>query len=95
MAHNPWDVDSIEAFTFLKCPQCIFDTKEEENFLEHAFETHPMSRVFFDKILRKNDETGEDDLDSDYCYEAKKVEILETIKNCDNFKSEHLELPRG
>ena len=55
MADNPWNVDSIEAFSFLKCPECIFDTKEEESFLEHAFEDHPLSSVFFDKILLKSE----------------------------------------
>ena len=49
MADNPWNVDSIEAFTFLKCPECLFDTKEENSFLEHAFENHPMSSVFLAK----------------------------------------------
>ena len=56
MAYNPWDVDSIEAFTFLKCPECIFDTREENNFLEHAFENHPLSSVFFGKRLKEEAE---------------------------------------
>ena len=53
MTDNPWDVDSIEAFSFLKCPECIFDTKEEENFRDHAFENHPLSFVFFGKKLKE------------------------------------------
>ena len=29
---NPWQVESIEAFVCLKCPECEFDTKEENSF---------------------------------------------------------------
>ena len=25
--NNPWQVDSLQAFVWLKCPECIFDTK--------------------------------------------------------------------
>ena len=46
---NPWKVSSIQAFTFLKCPECNFDTKEEDNFQCHAIENHPLSFVFFGK----------------------------------------------
>ena len=44
---NPWQVDSIQAFYFLKCPECAFDTKEENYFHEHALQNHPLSIVFF------------------------------------------------
>ena len=30
--HNPWQVDSVQEFWVLKCPECIFDTKDEEYF---------------------------------------------------------------
>ena len=46
---NPWEVQSIEDFLFLKCPECIFDTKEENIFQGHALEKHPLSFVFFGK----------------------------------------------
>ena len=46
---NPWKVSSIQAFTFLKCPECNFDTKVEDNFQCHAIENHPLSFVFFGK----------------------------------------------
>ena len=49
MAQNPWAVDSIKAFYFLKCPECDFDTKEENSFENHATENHPQSFVLFDK----------------------------------------------
>ena len=53
MAHNPWAVESIQAFYFLKCPECHFDTKEENTFENHATENHPLSYIFFDKKLFK------------------------------------------
>ena len=53
--NNPWLVESIEAFSFLKCPECKFDTKKENFFQVHATENHPLSFVFFGKILNEND----------------------------------------
>ena len=52
---NPWRVDSIQAFTFLKCPECIFDTQGEDTFQSHAVKNHPLSVVFFgkDKIFKE------------------------------------------
>ena len=56
MTDNPWDVDSIQAFLFFKCPECIFDTKESYKFQEHAVENHPLSFVLFGK--QQFDEEG-------------------------------------
>ena len=36
MAGNPWHVESILAFYCLKCPECEFNSKEENNFVHHA-----------------------------------------------------------
>ena len=49
MAQNPWTVESIQAFYFLKCPECDFDTKEDSLFENHATENHPLSFALFDK----------------------------------------------
>ena len=49
MAQNPWAVDSIKAFYFLKCPECDFDTKEENSFEIHATKNHTLSFVLFGK----------------------------------------------
>ena len=48
MSENPWRVESIHAFYLIKCPECQFDTKEEELFENHAMKNHPLSYVFFD-----------------------------------------------
>ena len=49
MNNNPWLVESIQDFYFLKCPECDFDSKEENSFQNHAVENHPLSFVFFIK----------------------------------------------
>jgi len=53
MVNNPWEVESLQAFQFLKCPECTFDTKEENFFQMHAVNHHPLSIVFFDETCKK------------------------------------------
>ena len=50
MEINPWKVDSLEAFTCLKCPECAFFSKEESNFRNHATENHQLSSEFFEQL---------------------------------------------
>ena len=50
---NPWQVDSVQEFLFLKCPECKFDTKLKHDFQDHAIENHPLSYVLFDKEIKK------------------------------------------
>ena len=47
MDTNPWQVDSIEAFSCLKCPECFFYSRDENYFRNHAMANHPCSVVFF------------------------------------------------
>ena len=47
MIDNPWLVESIQDFYFLKCPECSFDTQQEIIFQQHSIENHPLSYVFF------------------------------------------------
>ena len=48
-AENPWQVESIEAFYFLKCPECLFFVQEDSKFHNHAIKNHPLSIVLFGK----------------------------------------------
>ena len=50
MNSNPWQVDSIQAFNCLKCPECMFFSQEELDFKDHAVKNHPMSIAFFNKF---------------------------------------------
>ena len=47
MNSNPWQVDSIWDFSFLHCPECQFNTQNENFFQTHAEENHPLSYVLF------------------------------------------------
>ena len=49
MDYNPWNVASIHEFWSLKCPECVFDSKEEEVFQDHALRNHPLSFAIFGK----------------------------------------------
>ena len=57
MENNPWQVESIQEFSFLKCPECIFDSKEEDIFQEHAVKNHPLSFVLFGKTYQDSEFT--------------------------------------
>ena len=52
---NPWEVDSVQAFLCLKCPECEFDAKQKDMFREHALENHPLSFVLFGKTCKDED----------------------------------------
>ena len=59
--NNPWKVDSIQAFSCLKCPECLFNTKEEDLFQDHAVKNHPSSSLLFDKpdrLIEKSAKSG-------------------------------------
>ena len=46
---NPWQVESIEAFYVLKCPECTFYTKDDKGFYDHAVKNHHLSVSLFGK----------------------------------------------
>ena len=53
MATNPWLVESVNFFLYLKCPECVFETKYENEvkFQCHALKNHPLSNVLFDNMV--------------------------------------------
>ena len=65
---NPWKVESIQDFSCLKCPECIFFTKEEKYFETHAVANHPLSAMLFDGTMSSSEIEGaekEEVLDND------------------------------
>ena len=56
---NPWYVDSMQDFWFMKCPECIFETREEDIFQAHAIGNHPKSCVFFDFKPKEKEDVKE------------------------------------
>ena len=43
-SRNPWLVENIDDFNFLCCPECAYKSKDEDAFIEHAFDNHPKSK---------------------------------------------------
>ena len=68
---NPWQVESIQEFSFFKCPECTFDSKEEDTFQDHAIENHPLAFILFGSPLKE--ECFEDPL----TFEEHKLDIEE------------------
>ena len=70
MDSNPWQVDSIQTFYCLKCPECMFFSQKEIDFKDHAMENHPMSYLLFGKS-ENNEEMAqhEEKYDMDENYE--------------------------
>ena len=38
---NPWDRNSIYEFQFYNCPYCVFINHSKQEFVIHAYESHP------------------------------------------------------
>ena len=87
MAFNPWKVESIQAFYYLKCPECEFDTKEENSFKDHAIENHPMSHELFGKKSVTLEE-----FDSVMIKEEQISDCDEKENNCEQFDFRHTEM---
>lgn len=45
--YNPWLVDSLDAFSFLCCPECVYRSQESNSFQAHALQNHPQSIALF------------------------------------------------
>ena len=84
--YNPWQVESIQAFYYLKCPECEFDTIEENTFEYHAIENHPMSYELFGKKSVKAEE-----FDSVMIKEEQISDVDEQDNNCAKFDFHHTE----
>ena len=47
MDDNPWLASSLEDFTFICCPECVYRCQDAHNFQNHALKNHPQSKCFF------------------------------------------------
>ena len=65
MDSNPWQVDSIDVFYWLKCPECMFFSQEELVFRDHAMGNHPMSNTLFGN-LEDDEEMAQQEYESDF-----------------------------
>ena len=49
MNSNPWNVESVDEFSYFNCPECTFHSKEKTSFEDHATRNHPLSSILFCK----------------------------------------------
>ena len=47
MDRNPWLVDSLDAFSYWCCPECVYRSKDTSSFQAHALQNHPQSLALF------------------------------------------------
>ena len=47
--NNPWLVENLQSFVYINCPECVYKSKEEASFQQHAISHHPNSLAFFGK----------------------------------------------
>jgi hypothetical protein len=80
---NPWKVESIKEFSCLKCPECVFFTKEENDFENHAVENHPLSSELFDETMSSSEIKSADE---------KEVPVDVNDVKVHNFKKEPADL---
>ena len=61
---NPWLVESVHSFLYLKCPECVFNTKyeNEEIFQCHALENHSLSNVLFGDMVKVDEMEMENEI---------------------------------
>ena len=84
MSENPWQVDNIQAFWFLKCPECPFDSKEEKIFQTHAILNHPLSYVLFPKTQS----FYQNGVEIDILNSIKTEKSSEKPEGCENYSNE-------
>ena len=53
MEINPWLVESVQVFSCLKCPECIFFSAEDNIFKDHAIKNHSKSFALFGKPTKE------------------------------------------
>ena len=89
MDENPWEVDSILAFSCFKCPECAFFDQEENSFQNHALEYHPLSFVLFGKYEENSytniTENHHTDID----------EYYDEGQNSDSLQTSTINVPEG
>ena len=50
--NDPWNVDTLEEFLYYCCPECKDQRMQcKEDFIKHALDKHPKSKISFSKML--------------------------------------------
>ena len=57
---NPWQVENIHVFSYFCCPECVYRSKEEILFQDHAITNHPHAQTFFNGLYLNHSEVCDD-----------------------------------
>ena len=52
---NPWEVENVEDFLYFCCPECDVKNHSRDHFLKHAFDQHPKSKEYLEKLAVKEE----------------------------------------
>ena len=56
---DPWNVDTLEEFLYYCCPECKDERiQNKADFIKHALEEHPKSKVSVTKIIQVKKENS-------------------------------------
>ena len=98
MTQNPWQVDSVQAFVYINCPECSFKTKEEGFFQDHAVASHPMCFPLFGHTDIVIEEVTVEDKKSEYYIEVKaeqapsELELASALASLEEPSKENIEI---
>jgi uncharacterized C2H2 Zn-finger protein len=78
MEINPWNVESIDTFSYFKCPECSFLSQVKKYFEDHAVKNHILSTVLFGKGIENLNHDNE--MTSEEC-ESEIIEWTPKLSN--------------
>ena len=47
---NPWNIQSLLDLQYIKCPTCVYKDNSRQEFVNHAYQSHPESRQYLSNI---------------------------------------------
>lgn len=82
-SENPWSVPSLQEFLKFVCPECDFNSKDENEFHWHALENHDKAKEIWSKSVQNR-----------YCEkEDKSQEVTEILWNAKTIKTDSIDVP--
>jgi hypothetical protein len=85
---NPWKVQSIQDFNYFCCPECVYRSKQEIPFQEHALQNHEESKTFFHNVSDLSNLVKQEIFDDDHYYDQ-----FSYVEPNDHFNNETISDP--
>ena len=82
MTLNPWHVENLQAFSYFCCPECVYRSKEDISFQDHALQNHPQSFAFFHTNFGSSHDINED-VEEEDAKDHKAEQDIKEYKNDD------------